>query len=149
MRVDSPDEGDTIARMRNPHSAAYTIPGVARWVRDAIRLEARSSGRTSAQVIEALALDGLHPDIVTMAKGRAAAKAAAQILGAQYRDRTDLMAYLRATPIDIPREARRAAIPPARALDTDPGLVGPGEDEAEALPTTPRGRRTFLRDAPE
>lgn len=135
--------------MKNPYSAALTIQGVARWVRDAIRLEARRTGLSSALVLEALCERHLDPDVVTVAKGRATAKAAAKMLGTQHRSRGDLLAYLRATPIDIPREARRAAIPPARGFEPDPGLVSPGEaEDADAMPTTVRGRRTFLRDAP-
>lgn len=136
--------------MKNARFASYTIPHVARWVREAVRLEARRTGTSASVVLEACIERALDPVTVDLAKARARAKIAYVDMGSP-RSRAALLTYLRSQPIEIAREKlRKAALAPKPPRTVDPGLVGPGEaEDDEAMPTTVRGRRTFLRDAPE
>lgn len=106
--------------MRNPHAPSFLIPALSRWVRFALKAEAKRAGVSVGEIVEICVARVLDPDVVAVAKGRAQAAIAGRAL--RGRTRGDLLAELRTRPIEVAREAKRAkawaapATPPA-----DPG----------------------------
>lgn len=135
--------------MKNRAFPSLTIPRVPRWVRDAIRIEARRSQRTPADVLAWCVRAAMDPVVVKIAEARADAKLAIESSDA-YRTHRELLAYLRqplAAPASRRERLRAAAWEGDGPAPADPGTgAAPAQFEEES---ERRGHFAPIRLAPD